>query len=81
MSTLLVGRNSKKKHHSRIRSFLWSWSSLFSPGDVHVEGVFEGGTKEEIQEQIYFCLGEFFPRPFTFKEATVRGLLFMRWLV
>jgi hypothetical protein len=26
-------------------------------------------------------LGEFLLKPLTFKEATVRGLLFMRWLV
>jgi hypothetical protein len=39
------------------------------------------GTKDEIQEQISFCLEEFFLKPLTFKEATIRGLLFMRWLV
>jgi hypothetical protein len=36
------------------------------------------GTRDEIQERISFCLEEFFPKPLTFKEATVRGLLFMR---
>ncbi len=40
-----------------------------------------GGTKEEIQEWISFCLGEFLPKPFMFKEVTMKGLLFMRWLV
>jgi hypothetical protein len=39
------------------------------------------GTREEIQERMSFCLGEFLPKPLTFKEAIVRGLLFMRWLV
>jgi hypothetical protein len=39
------------------------------------------GTKDEIQEWISFCLEEFFPKPLTFKDATVRGLLFMKWLV
>jgi hypothetical protein len=61
---------------------LWSWSSLFPLGGVLVKAVFEGeGTKEKIQEQIFFCLGEFFPKPLTFKEATMRSLVFMKWLV
>jgi hypothetical protein len=56
---------------------LWSWSNLFPLGGVLVGWRF----REEIQEWISFCLGEFFPKPLTFKEATVKGLLFMRWLV
>ncbi len=42
MSAPLVGHSSKKKRHSRIGSLLWSWSSLFPPGDVPVKSVFEG---------------------------------------
>ncbi len=78
----LVGHSSRKKCHSKIGSLLWSQSSLFSPNGVLVRAIFEGGgTREEIQEHISFCLGEFLPKPLTFKEATVSGLLFMRWLV
>jgi hypothetical protein len=61
---------------------LWSYNNLFPLGGVFVEAIFEGGgTREEIQERISFCLGEFFPKPLTLKEAIVKGLLFMRWLV
>jgi len=81
MSAPLVGRNSKKKCHSRIGSLLWNWSSLFPPIGVLIGAVFErgGGTQEEIQKRISFCLGEFLPKPFTFKEATMRGLSSGGW--
>jgi hypothetical protein len=81
MSAPLVGRSSRKKRHSKIGSLLWSWSSLFPLGGVFIGAIFEGGTKEEIQERISFCLGELLPKPLTFKEATMRGLLFMKGLV
>jgi hypothetical protein len=53
-----------------------------SLGGVPVGVIFKGGgTREEIQERISFCLGEFLPKPCTFKEATARGLLFIKGLV
>jgi hypothetical protein len=60
-----IGRHSsRKKRHSRIGSLLWNWSNLFSLGGVHVGAIFEGGgTREEIQEQISFCLSEFVATP------------------
>jgi hypothetical protein len=35
---------------------------------------------EEIQVLIFFYLGDFLPKPLTFSETSVRGLLIMRRL-
>jgi hypothetical protein len=53
----LVGRNSKKKHHSRIGSFLWSWTSLFLPCGVPVGVIFEGGAQGGDLRTDLFLLG------------------------